>query len=115
MSGDDSHPAPSRPGGQRMVMVADQVLSLSDAPGATVACERGMLWITQHMDGGDFVLVAGQSFTVSRMGNTVLMAMTARTVVTVSAPAPEAQRASWLRSLFSAFGRFNAIEKGVMS
>ena len=96
------------PGQQRLVMKADQVLNLDDAPGMKVACERGTLWITQHRDGRDFVLVGGQSFTVSRKGNTVLMALEARTVVTIASPAAAPGRKSWLQSLLPVFGRLNA-------
>jgi hypothetical protein len=104
---------PFGPGGQRLVLVEDQAVCLNDAPGTTVSCERGSVWITQHRDGRDVVLATGQSFNVSRSGTTLLVAMDARTVVTISGPAPV--RKSWLQSLLPASGRPNATNKGVMS
>jgi hypothetical protein len=108
VSAGDRQGGPTGPQAQRVVMQADQVLRVSDSRGVNISCERGTLWITQHSDGRDFVLGAGQSFMVSRMGDAVLMAMSARTVVTMSAVAPAMPRKSWLQSLFLIFTRFNA-------
>ena len=86
-----------------MVLVDNQVLKLDNVAGASIACERGTLWITQHGDGRDLVLAAGKTFTVERGGLTVITAMAARTVVRIASPLP--RRKSWLQFLFPAFGR----------
>jgi hypothetical protein len=63
----DSHPA-------QIFLAHGQRLRLVDARGSTVSCHSGMLWITQHLDTRDFVLLPGQSMLLSRQGVTLVEA-----------------------------------------
>jgi len=98
-----------RPGDRKVDLARDQMLAIGNGPGTTVTCARGMLWLTQNNDRRDFFLSPGESFTVSRDGIALLLAMEASTVVMT---APGSRHAAWLRGLFSIFGRTNANQQG---
>ena len=98
-----------RPGDRKVDLARDQMLTIGNGPGTTVTCARGMLWLTQNNDRRDFFLSPGESFTVSRDGIALLLAMESSTVVVT---APGSRHAAWLRGLFSVFGRTNANQQG---
>jgi hypothetical protein len=50
-------------------------MHLADARGSVLRVNRGQLWITQHHDTRDIVLVPGESWTVERNGLTLVTAL----------------------------------------
>lgn len=46
-----------------------------DARGTEIACQQGILWVTQQDDGNDYILNSGDSLVVSRRGRVVIEAI----------------------------------------
>jgi len=65
-------------------------LPLTDARGARVRSLRGTLWITQEGDGEDHIVNAGDDFTVSRNGVTLVAAVDGPGAFVVAPPVPRA-------------------------
>lgn len=77
-------------------------LPLAQARGARVRSLRGTLWITQEGDREDYVVRAGDSFTVARNGVTLVSAPQGpgTVLVTQSAPQHDGVLARWLAQSF---------------
>jgi DUF2917 family protein len=104
-----------------MQLAAGQELRLHDAPGWTVACLRGSLWITQEADARDLFLDAGGSFALDRPGLALIFARRhtvlairppARRAVTerpgaAPGPATDSAREVWLRAVYPECGPWN--------
>jgi hypothetical protein len=45
------------------------------APGETIFCEDGIVWITQDGDNGDYILTAGETFVSKSRGMLLVEAM----------------------------------------
>ena len=73
-------------------------LPLAQARGARVRSLRGTLWITQEGDCEDYLVRAGESFTVERDGVTLVSAADGPGTVLVTQPAPphDGVLARWL-------------------
>jgi len=44
-------------------------------PGATVCCDKGVLWVTQPDDRRDYILLAGDQLVVTKRGKVLIEAM----------------------------------------
>ncbi len=49
-------------------------INLDDARGTTLRVRRGQLWVTQYGDPTDYVLEAGDTWTIERRGRTIVQA-----------------------------------------
>ncbi len=52
-----------------------QIVTLDDAPGASIYTRCGTVWVTEEGDPKDFVLGAGERRVVSQPGRTLIQAM----------------------------------------
>ena len=58
------------------VLHAHNVQMISQfAPGSSITCEAGALWITQAGDGRDHILEAGEAFVEKKVGNVFIEAL----------------------------------------
>lgn len=84
----------------------DGLIALRDAQGTRVICETGVLWITEDHEQGDVLLEPGQSFTISRPGLTLIMALEPASLRLRERREPVAARlAAWLSQLLPLGGR----------
>ena len=65
----------SRPSAKVVDLEAGHCHALRDAVGASVQCEAGQVWITQHDDPVDITLQAGERFRIDRPGKTLALAI----------------------------------------
>lgn len=61
--------------GSTVTLERDRMIAVRDAAGSTVRCLRGSLWITERRGESDVILGAGESFTITRGGLTVITAL----------------------------------------
>ena len=85
---------------QRVFLPRRSALVLDDAEGATIAVERGCLWVTLENDLRDVVLVRGMRFQVDRSGRTIVAAEEDTQLRVVRAATPGERTAAWLRQAF---------------
>ena len=52
-----------------------QIITLDDAPGASVLARCGSLWITEEGERADIVLHAGEKRVIAKRGRTLIQAM----------------------------------------
>jgi len=64
-----------------------QLQRIEDGQGSRVLCISGCLWLTQEGSPRDVVLNAGDEFTLSRNGTTIVMALSASRWLHTEAPA----------------------------
>ena len=58
----------------RLSLASGDSINLDDARGTTLRVGRGRLWVTQHGDPTDYVLEAGDTWTIERRGRTIVQA-----------------------------------------
>ena len=58
----------------RLSLASGDSINLDDARGTTLRVGRGQLWVTQHGDPTDYVLEAGDTWTIERRGRTIVQA-----------------------------------------
>jgi len=58
-------------------LTRDGLVAIRDGHGTRIVCHAGSLWITQECDVKDAVITAGESFTVSHPGLTLVTALSA--------------------------------------
>jgi len=58
-------------------LARDGLVAIRDGQGIRVVCRAGSLWITQECDVKDAVITAGESFTLSHPGLTLVTALSA--------------------------------------
>jgi len=85
---------------QRVFLPRRSTLVLDDAEGATIAVERGCLWVTLENDLRDVVLARGMRFQVDRSGRTIVAAEEDTQLRVVRAATPVERTAAWLRRAF---------------
>ena len=66
-------------------LARDGLVAIRDGQGIRVVCRAGSLWITQECDAKDAVITAGESFTVSHPGLTLVTGLSA-SVLTIIEP-----------------------------
>lgn len=55
-------------------LAAHKVLRIENGIGTRIFCQRGDVWITQHLDQRDIVISAGESVLLDREGLALVMA-----------------------------------------
>ncbi len=60
---------------QALCLRPNQLLKVRGGIGHVVVCHGGSLWVTQHRDGRDVVLRAGESFALDRRGLVLVQAL----------------------------------------
>jgi hypothetical protein len=60
---------------QALCLRPNQLLKVHGGIGHAVVCHSGSLWVTQHRDGRDIVLRAGESFALDRKGLVLVQAL----------------------------------------
>ena len=58
-------------------LARDGLVAIRDGQGTRIVCRAGSLWITQECDVKDAVITAGESFTLSHPGLTLVTALSA--------------------------------------
>ena len=58
-------------------LARDGLVAIRDGQGTQIVCGAGSLWITQECDVKDAVITAGESFTLSHPGLTLVTALNA--------------------------------------
>ena len=85
------------------------LVEFADAPGTTLRVTTGRLWVTQERDRRDYVLEAGDAWTIERPGLTVAEAQSDAAVVVVGGNLVDARVRShgmhWQTRLASGFER----------
>ncbi len=69
------------------VLNRGQLQRIEDGQGSRVLCISGCLWLTQQGSSRDVVLNAGDEFTLSRDGTTIVMALSDSRWLHTAAPA----------------------------
>ena len=59
---------------RRLALAPGDSINLDDARGTTLRVARGRLWVTQYGDPTDYVLEAGDTWTIERRGRTIVQA-----------------------------------------
>jgi len=72
-------------------LARDGLVAIRDGQGTRIVCRAGSLWITQECDVKDAVITAGESFTVSHPGLTLVTGLSASELTIIEPRAP-AQR-----------------------
>jgi hypothetical protein len=110
----DEETVMTEPGYGRLIdLERGDLLRLDDARGTTLRVTRGKLWVTQHRDLRDIVLVPGDVWTIERRGLTLARAEDDTSVALVGAgaiiattrergPAWHERLAGWLARLSEA-------------
>lgn len=75
-------------------LARDGLVAIRDGQGTRIVCRAGSLWITQECDVKDAVLTAGESFTVSHPGLTLITGLSA-SELTLIEPHAAVQPQSW--------------------
>ena len=76
-------------------LARDGLVAIRDGQGTRVVCRAGSLWITQECDVKDAVITAGESFTLSHPGLTLVSALSA-TELTIIEPRADMQSQPWI-------------------
>ncbi len=76
-------------------LARDGLVAIRDGQGTRVVCRAGSLWITQECDVKDAVITAGESFTLSYPGLTLVSALSA-TELTIIEPRAATQSQPWI-------------------
>lgn len=69
-----------------------QMLKVRRGSGHTIVCHNGSVWLTQHGDGRDIVLGAGESFALDRNGLALVQALE-QSAISIAPPALRARAA----------------------
>ena len=70
----------------------NQLLRVRSGSGHTIVCHSGSVWLTQHGDGRDIVLNAGESFAFDRDGLALVQALE-QSAISIAPPAPRSRAA----------------------
>jgi hypothetical protein len=105
------------PGYGRQIDLRDGTsMHLDDARGTLLRVTRGQLWVTQHHDTRDVVLVAGDAFAIERDGLTIATAMGDTSVALVGEAATQVdadgRRLRWPDRIVAWFERFDEARVG---
>jgi len=76
-------------------LARDGLVAIRDGQGIRVVCRAGSLWITQECDVKDAVITAGESFTLSHPGLTLVSALSAAEL-TIIEPRAAMQLQPWI-------------------
>ena len=76
-------------------LARDGLVAIRDGQGIRVVCRAGSLWITQECDVKDAVITAGESFTLSHPGLTLVSALSAAEL-TIIEPRAAMQSQPWI-------------------
>jgi len=69
-----------------------ELMNFRAAAGATIACDRGLVWVTQEGERDDYWLLAGETLKLRRTGSVVIEAAQ-QSRVAIRQPAPRAWQA----------------------
>ena len=75
-------------------LAREGLVAIRDGQGTRIVCHAGSLWITQECDVKDAVITAGESFTVSHPGLTLVTALS-DSELTIIEPRAPAQSERW--------------------
>lgn len=82
-------------------LLRGELLRVSDGPGCEVRVRAGCVWITQHHDNADYIVKAGGTFRIDRLGTTLVTAM-ADAALDLCEPAGEPADAPAMRLPYAA-------------
>ena len=78
-------------------LARDGLVAIRDGQGTRIVCRAGSLWITQECDVKDAVITAGESFTLSHPGLTLVTGLSA-SELTIIEPRAATQAQTWQRA-----------------
>ena len=76
-----------------LCLKSHQILKVRRGSGHTIVCHNGSVWLTQHGDGRDIVLNAGESFALDRDGLALVEALE-QSGISIAPPAARTRAAA---------------------